>query len=401
VPLSFDSFAIVAIIGFVAPFLAGLVPRLHVPAVVLEIAAGVIVGPQVLGWVTADAPVQVFADVGLAALLFLAGLEIRLERMRGAAVWLACAGFAVSFGLAVGGAEVMRVAGLTTQTLLVAIALAATSLGIVVIPLRETGETGSQFGQLVIAAASVAEVGTIVMLSLFFSQKREGPGTDVLHLALFAAVALVLTASALRLRHERWARRVGAVVGRLEDTTSRLRVRADIALLALAVWLGDQLGLEAILAAFTAGLIRGAIAERDEQAEERLATIAFGVFVPFFFVTSGVQLDIDAVGRSASTLASVFVFLLLILAVRGLPALLYARRLTPDRVAAAGLLQATTLPFVVVATSLGTRLGLLDSGTAAAFVMAAVLSVLLFPTGAVEILRRGAPAGVSLEEEAF
>jgi Kef-type K+ transport system membrane component KefB len=399
VPLSFDSFALIAIIGFVAPLLAGLVPRLHLPAIVLEISAGVIVGPQVLGWVTADAPVQVFADVGLAALLFLAGLEIRFERMRGAAVLLACAGFAVSFGLALGGAELMRATGLTTETLLVAIALAATSLGIVVIPLRQVGETRSEFGQLVIAAASVAEVATIVLLSLFFSQEREGPGTDILHLALFAALALVITASVVRVRDERWARTAGAVIGRLEDTTSQLRVRADLALLAGAVWLGDRLGLEAILSAFTAGAIRGVISERDEQAEEKLAAIAFGVFVPFFFVASGVQLDIDALGRSASTLASLPVFLGLILAVRGLPALLYAGRLSPGRIAAAGLLQATTLPFVVVATGLGVRLGFLASGTAAAFVTAAVLSVLLFPTGAVEILRRLARPQAAPEQD--
>ena len=82
-PVSFDSLAVVLAVAFVVPLTLGLVPRLRVPSVVIEIVAGIIVGPQVLGWAEIDEPVRILSIVGLAVLLFLAGLEIDTSKLRG------------------------------------------------------------------------------------------------------------------------------------------------------------------------------------------------------------------------------------------------------------------------------------------------------------------------------
>jgi Kef-type K+ transport system membrane component KefB len=90
-PIALDGLLGVALIGFGAPLLLGLTPWLRVPAVVLEIVAGIIVGPPVLGWIRIDLPIQVLSTLGLAFLLFLAGLEIDFDQLRGPPLQLSAA----------------------------------------------------------------------------------------------------------------------------------------------------------------------------------------------------------------------------------------------------------------------------------------------------------------------
>ncbi len=126
----------------------------------------------------------------------------------------------------------------------------------------------------------------------------------------------------------------------------------------------------------------------------KLEAIGYGVFVPVFFVTSGLRFDLDALTQSASTVARVPVFLLALLLVRGVPSLLYRRYLADDRkTAVAGLLQATSLPFIVASTQIGLTLHLLTAATAAGLVAAGLLSVLIFPLLGLTLLRD--PAGPS------
>lgn len=122
----------------------------------------------------------------------------------------------------------------------------------------------------------------------------------------------------------------------------------------------------------------------------KLDAIGYGVFIPVFFVSSGVACDLGALGDPA-TLAEVPIFLLALFAVRGLPALLYRRILPGRQVVVAGLLQATSLPFIVAATSIGASLGTIEGGTAAASIAAGLLSVILFPAASLSLL--GGEAG--------
>src|SRR6266536_4306546 len=91
--ISFSNVVIVAAVAFAAPLALGLIPKLWLSAVVLEIVLGIAVGPSGLGWVKSDLPVQVLALVGLAFLLFLAGLHVGLGRLRGRLLRLAGLGF--------------------------------------------------------------------------------------------------------------------------------------------------------------------------------------------------------------------------------------------------------------------------------------------------------------------
>ena len=121
----------------------------------------------------------------------------------------------------------------------------------------------------------------------------------------------------------------------------------------------------------------------------KLEAVGFGVFIPVFFVASGIQFDLDALLGSVEAIARVPLFLAALLLVRGVPALVYRSLLDGQQIAVAALLQATSLPFIVAASMIGVELGLLDGATGAALVAAGLLSVLLFPLLALTLLRRG------------
>jgi Kef-type K+ transport system membrane component KefB len=389
---------LVSVVAFAAPFVLGLYPRLRLPSVVVEIVAGIVIGPSVLGIAKADQAVSVIALLGLTFVLFLAGLEIDLRKLRGPVLRLTALGFVLSFGVAVVVSVGLKAAGLVDTPLLVAIILCATSLGVLVPVLKDADEIGSTFGQLIIAAASIADFGAIILLTIFFSGEG-GTGSTLLLLgSLFALAAVVFAV----VRGAERSMRIRADLLRLQDTTAQIRVRAALALFVGFAAIAEQLGLEAILGAFIAGAIISLV-DADQvmthpDFRRKLEAIGFGFFIPVFFVTSGVRFDLDALTASASNLAMVPVFLAALLVVRGLPALVYRRVLDRLHTAIAGVMQATSLPFIVAATAIGMELGLIDAAAGAALVGAGLLSVLAFPLIGLLLLRRTAVSQNAAEE---
>jgi Kef-type K+ transport system membrane component KefB len=389
---SFTDLLIVVAVAFAAPFLLGLFPRLRLPSVVVEIVAGIVVGPSVLGIVEVDQVIEVLALVGLGFVLFLAGLEIEFEKLRGQVLRLTALGFVVSFAVALVVALGLSAGGLVETPLLVAIILCATSLGVIVPVLKDSGEIATPFGQLIVAAASIADFGAIILLTLFFSGEG-GVGATLLLLGALLVLAAVVF---LTVRGAERSMRIRADLLRLQDTTAQIRIRAAIVLFVGFAAVAEELGFEVILGTFIAGAIISLL-DRDEvmthpDFRRKLEAIGFGFFIPVFFVTSGVRFDLDALVAEASNLAMVPVFLAALLVVRGLPALLYRRVLDARRTAVAGILQATSLPFIVAASAIGLELGLIDAAESAALIGAGLLSVLLFPVAGLALLRGVTPA---------
>lgn len=393
--ISLTGILIVAAVAFLVPLGLGLFPSARVPSVVLEILAGVVIGPAVLGIVEVDLPLEVLGLIGLAFLLFLAGSEIDLERLRGGRLKGAATGFALSVALALCVAFALQTTGLIEAPLFVAIMLSATALGIVVPVLADAGELESTLGQQVIAAASIADFAAVILLSLLFSGGSGGVGSTLLllggFLLLVAAVGMAL-AGISRLNP------LQSTLQRLQDSSAQIRVRGAFLLLVGFAVLAQVLGLEVILGAFIAGAVLRLIDRGGMMTHPlfraKLDAVGFGVFIPFFFVTSGMDLDLGAVfGGGAASLAPVPLFLLALLLVRGLPAVLYRSSVGPRAAVAAGFLQATSLPFLVAAADIGVELGELRPATGAAVVLAGLLSVLLFPLIALALLRGGEEAG--------
>jgi len=387
----FENVLIMSAGAFAVRLFLGFVPSIRVPGPVLEIVIGVVIGPQVLGWVVVDGPVLVLSTLGLAFLLFLAGMEVDIQALRGRDGRIAFMGFGISVVLALAIGFILQASGLIINGLLVGFALTASSLGVLIPLLADEGELRSPLGRFVIAGASVGEIGVVVLLALFFSG-GSGPGATLVVLAAFAVFA-VLAVFALG-----WATGVAGferVMARLQDTSAQIRVRFAIVVLIASITIASGLGLEAILGAFAAGAI---VALVDRNAAEthplfhvKLEAIGYGFFVPLFFVTSGANLDIQALFQNPETGVKVVIFAVSMLVVRGLPVLLGRGELDGLRLSVAGLLEAGSLPLLVTAATIGTATGQMTSSTAAALVIAGLVATITYPTIALALLKRVDP----------
>ena len=400
--ISFNNVLVIGLVAVAVPALCALVPRLPVPSAVLEVVAGIILGPSVLGWVHVDAAVQVLSDLGLGMLLFLAGLEIDVARLRGPLGRVAGMAFAVSAVLGLLCAYAFSLAGLGGEPLFLAIVLVSTSAGLLLPLLKDAHEETTQFGQLVMTAAAMAEVIPILLLSLLFSAAAKTSEQRVASLAIFLALLVIIGLALARVRRLDGLERL---LNRLDDQSAQLRVRATLTLALGFGVLAYRFGFASILGAFAAGLLVRMIDLEGRpphpQFETKLQGIGFGFLIPIFFIATGVQFDLHALLSHPAALAEVPLFLLALLVVRGLPALLYTRLVGRPRAVVAGLMQATTLTFVIVAAQVGLATGHISVATGASLLAAALLSATLFPPVAMRRLARaGRPVRAPARTEA-
>jgi Kef-type K+ transport system membrane component KefB len=390
---------LVALLAFAVPFLLGFFPRVRVASAVVELVAGIVFGSAVLHWISIDAPVEIMASIGVAFLLFLAGMELDLRVLRGPALRLGGVGFVLSLALAVAIEVAFKQFDLVETPFLVAIALSATSVGIVVPVLRDSGYLRTQAGIFTLAGSSAAEFGTIVLLGLFFASSGYGPLVEGVALVILAVFAVLLFfALAWFSRREATQR----IFHRLDDTSSQVRVRLAVLILLVAAVIASSAGFETILGTFLAGAIFAVVIRGWSDVEtfrKKLDAVGFGFFIPAFFIVSGMRLDLGALwGWFEAT--RVLVLLLVLLFVRAVPVLLYRRHLSGREMLAAGLLQATNLSFVVVAVTVGEELGAVTMSGGTGLIAAGLLSAIIFPPIAHRLLKEPPTAEAAAAEGA-
>ena len=355
-----------------------------IPVVVVELVLGVFIGPQVLDLAQVSQFTDFFASLGLGMLFFFAGYEIDMGRIAGKPLKLGIAGWALSLALAYTIGGILALLGVVVSLVYVGSALATTAIGTLIPVLSDTGELRTEFGRYLLAAGAVGEFGPILLLTLVLS--TQSPVHNALILLAFVALAVGVALLAVRSSS-----RTMPVLERTIESSSQLAVRWIVVLVFALALLAAELGLDLLLGGFAAGLItRQVVSEREVGLfDSKLTAVAFGVFVPFFFVVSGMQLDIDALFSSWSGVAKLAIFFVLFLVVRGTPAMLLYRGVLPlrqDRQALA-LFTATQLPLVVAITTVAVDGGHMRSSTAAALVGAGALSTLAGPLHGLRLRR--------------
>jgi Kef-type K+ transport system membrane component KefB len=300
----------------------------------------------------------------------------------------------ISLAIALAFGSVLHASGLVLTTIYVAVALTATSMGTLVPILGDSDDLDTRFGAYVLAAASAGEIGPIIAISILFANgghHRTAAGL----LLVFAIIAMALAVMAKTYRQDR----IERVMRQTMYRSGQFALRSAIFLLVAMVYLADRFGLNIILGAFAAGVVLGLVGgpHEKEQIYVKLESIGFGVFIPIFFITTGITFNLDAAVSTAG-LVRLPLFLALFLVVRGLPALLIYRRDLDDADRTPfALYSATTLPLVVAITSLAVAQGEMRSATAASLVGAAMVSVLLFPP--IALLRRQRSRALVAEQE--
>jgi Kef-type K+ transport system membrane component KefB len=387
VTFDFTGLLVVAVVAFVAPLLAGLVPRRLLPAVVLEVLLGLAVGPQGLGWVKPEGAVELLYYMGLGFLLFLAGQDIDPKHFSDPVLRVTSTAYAISLAAAFPVAlALIALAPGTADLRLIALTLTSSSLGILVPVVRDAGEIESEFGQLTVMAGTVGEFASLLLLTILFSADAKSTPEQILYVVLMGVAALFTGFGLYAL----WrSGRMAKVLRALDDTASQLRVRGAFVILLIFAGLAHGFGVDSLLGAFVAGVVLR-VADRDERPNieifhAKLDAIGFGFLIPVFFVGTGVQFNVDALFSHTSALELVPLLVFAILVVRGAPALLYRSRVGLRGAVAVGFLQSATLTFPVVVAEIGLSLNLLGQATAAALIGAALLSVIIFPAVALAL----------------
>jgi len=371
-----ESFLTIVVVAALSAYLAGvLARRLVVPVVVLELVFGIVVGPEVLGLADPDDFISFFANLGLGMLFFFAGYEIDFERIKGEPLKLALAGWVVSLGLAYALGGLLAALGVVLSLVFVGSAMATTAIGTLMPILRDAGELRTRFGTHLLAVGGIGEFGPILLITLVFSTKSAAANAAI----LLGFVALAVVAGVFAVR---WVGRGWELFERTIEASSQLAIRFTVVVVFALVALAASLGLELLLGGFVAGIIlRLALRGHDvEVLESKLTAIGYGFLIPFFFVVSGIKVDLGALTDDPVELLKVPLFLVLFLVVRGAPAVVLYRRLLDvrDRMALA-VFSATELPLVVAITTIAVEEGHMRSATAASLILAAICSTAVFP----------------------
>jgi Kef-type K+ transport system membrane component KefB len=375
-----ETLLVAALIAALTPVVVALLPGPRIPQVVVLLAGGVLVGPEVLGW--ADRPaIDLLANVGLGFLFLLAGYELDLQLFRERPGRLAIAAWLVTVALAVATVGALAAAGFVRAFVPVALGLTTTALGTLLPILHDNDMLGGRFGRYMLAAGAVGELFPIFAIALFL-----GASNKFVALASLVAVgvlAVVLTFAPRLVRGNRLER----ILREGEGATAQTSVRWTVVLLLLLLVIAQEFGLDVVLGAFLAGIVLRRWAPGDVHAlEGKLDAIGYGFFIPLFFVASGMAMDIRSIAEAPARLA---VFFVLLLVVRGVPALvLYRRDLPAAQRVQMMFLTATALPLLVALAEIGLRNGTMLPENAAALVGAGALSVLVFPMVAIMIDRR-------------
>jgi Kef-type K+ transport system membrane component KefB len=389
--LGVDTLVAVAAVALAAPLVIGMLPRLPVPQVVLLLAGGMLIGPDVLDLST-PGEVQVLADVGLGFVFLLAGYEVDLRLFGQDAGRRAVVAWSASLLVALGVVALLTGTGLVRAFVPVALGLTTTALGTLLPILRDNGLLRGRLGRYLLAAGGVGELFPVLAIAVFLGTQNRFTA-----LASLGAVGLLALLLGLARRAVRAGSRFATVIVRGQDETAQITLRGTILLLVALIAVTDRFHLDAVLGAFLAGVVlRRWVHTTSPVLESKLDAVGYGFFIPVFFVYSGMSLDLRSIAEAP---LRVVLFFVLMLAVRGLPALVVYRGVLDRRERTqTALVTATALPVLVALTEIGLRNGTMLPENAAALVGAGVLTVLVLPAVAVALgrpQRAGVPAAAT------
>jgi Kef-type K+ transport system membrane component KefB len=358
----------------VAAFLARLHHRLLLPTVVVEIVLGILIGPEALGLADSDPYIEFLSNFGLVFLFFFAGLEVVEKRVPRRALGLGTAGWAMSLAIGLAAGTILEKSGVDAEGWILGVALATTALGTLVPILSDAGLLKTPLGTAVLGNGVAGEFWPIVVISVFLTGVY-GSVAELLLLVGFGLLVALAGWTALRARPPGVVR----VLQETVHTTGQAAVRLSIVILAALVLLARDVGFDFVLGAFAAGLVVGLVLDTPdgEVVRMRLEGIGFGFLIPIYFVTTGLDFDVDSL-LTAKGLSLAALFLALLFVIRGSAALLWRRAFDARRLSLA-LFVATGLPLIVAIVDIGTDRGAIDPDVGASLIGAGMISVLVYP----------------------
>jgi Kef-type K+ transport system membrane component KefB len=388
-----QSLLAVFLVAALTPVIAAALPGPKIPQVVFFLVGGVIIGPHALG-VADTSSVQLVADGGLGFLFLLAGYELDPALFGQRPGRFAMAGWLISVLLSLGTVAGLAASGFVRDYVPIALALTTTALGTLLPILHDNGMLHGDFGRYVFAAGAVGELFPIVAIAVFLTQGNHFAA--LLSVSAVGLLAIALGTVPFIVRSER----LRTIIREGQNTTGQVMLRWSVVLLFLLLVIAAKFGQDVVLGAMLAGIVLRSWTRRmgiDVRGlEDKFDAVGYGIFIPVFFVSSGMTLDIGGIAHNPGR---VLVFFGLLLVIRGLPSLVIYRKVLPLRQRVEmTFITATALPLLVALAEIGLRDGKMLPSNAAALVGAGALSVLIFPAVATALARKDSSRGDPAED---
>jgi Kef-type K+ transport system membrane component KefB/Trk K+ transport system NAD-binding subunit len=382
----FSSLLVVLALAFFVPLLINRFKAL--PVVVGEIIAGLIFAQLGLLDPAESNTLTLFSNIGLAFLMFLAGLEIDIpaffkngkdknQKQKLSLPALILIIYAVTLLLGTGGSYLLTQWGMPANIILLTLIFGATSLGVVLPVLKNRGILHTNSGQAIFLGSTVDDLFTVILLTVYILFTQHGLNIQILSFLLILILFIVIARIGLQFFR---LPRVVKLFDELSQATVQIKVRGAIVILLIFVVLAESLGVELILGAFLAGMLVSLFkSPQDDSLVHKLEAFGFGLFVPIFFIVTGANLNIDALIANPQNLIFLPAILVISILVKLLPALLLKSRIGWRSSIAAGFLLNTHLSIEVAIAVVGEQLGLLSPATSAAIIVFAIITVILMP----------------------
>ena len=382
----FSSLLVVLALAFFVPLL--IIRFKALPVVVGEIIAGLLFAQFGLLDPAESNTLTLFSNIGLAFLMFLAGLEINIpalfsngkdknQNQKLSLPALILIIYTLTLLLGAGGSYLIIQWGMPANIMLLTLIFGGTSLGVVLPVLKNRGILHTKNGQAIFLGSTVDDLFTVILLTVYILFTQHGLNIQILSFLLILILFLVIARIGLQFF------RLPKVVKLFDDlsqATVQIKVRGAIVILLIFVVLAESLGVELILGAFLAGMLVSLFkSAQDDSLVHKLEAFGFGLFVPIFFIVTGANLNIEALIANPQNLIFLPALLIISLLVKLLPALLLKSRIGWRSSIAAGFLLNTHLSIEVAIAVIGEQLGLLSPATSAAIIVFAIITVILMP----------------------
>lgn len=384
--MEFFSLVIVVVAAFLTPIIVNRLNVTFLPVVVAEILMGIIIGNSFLGLVHKDEMLNILSTLGFIFLMFLSGLEIdfsafkkdtrkrqgvdKNEKNLPSHLQLALTVFSLIMVLSIILAFAFKWLGFVDDVLLMVIIISTISLGVVVPTLKEMNIMRTTIGQFILLVAVLADLFTMVLLTIYGGINGEGGGSIWLSaiLIVFTAIFYLLGSVFKRLNF----------MQRLMGGTTQIGIRAIFALIILLVALAEGVGAEYILGAFLAGVVVSLL-KPDEEIIHTLDSFGYGFFIPIFFIMVGVDLDIPSLIKEPSLLIIIPILILSFIVSKLIPVLFIRRWFDTKTTIASAFLLTSTLSLVIAAAKIAEELKTITSEMSGILILSAIITCVFVP----------------------
>ncbi|MCI2898810.1 monovalent cation:proton antiporter family protein [Staphylococcus hominis] len=384
--MEFFSLVIVVVAAFLTPIIVNRLNVTFLPVVVAEILMGIIIGNSFLGLVHKDEMLNILSTLGFIFLMFLSGLEIdfsafkkdtrkrqgidKNEKNLPSHLQLALTVFSLIMVLSIILAFAFNWLGFVDDVLLMVIIISTISLGVVVPTLKEMNIMRTTIGQFILLVAVLADLFTMVLLTIYGGINGEGGGSIWLSaiLIVFTAIFYLLGSVFKRLNF----------MQRLMGGTTQIGIRAIFALIILLVALAEGVGAEYILGAFLAGVVVSLL-KPDEEIIHTLDSFGYGFFIPIFFIMVGVDLDIPSLIKEPSLLIIIPILILSFIVSKLIPVLFIRRWFDTKTTIASAFLLTSTLSLVIAAAKIAEELKAITSEMSGILILSAIITCVFVP----------------------